>query len=124
MGLHDIVGIERLGNSPTGTLHTAQLARIFQIFQGMKSCSIFLLLFGVFQQVEIKSQISPVPLYLNLLEHRNIFKQEHSKNLTKRDGRIQGRHKKGSSQQKVLVGQRRQYRQPLRRQGTFYEKWP
>lgn len=46
------------------------------------------------------------------------------KNLTGRDGRVQGIHEKGYSQQEVLVGQRRQYRQPLRRQGTFHEKWP
>lgn len=46
------------------------------------------------------------------------------KNLTRRGGRIQGRHEKGSSHQEVVVGQRRLYRQPLRRQGTFYEKWP
>lgn len=91
-----------------------------EMFLGMKSCNIFLLLLVCFNRREMKAQISPVH-YSSVLEKFTAKQVHRMKNLTRRDGRIQGIREKGSVQQKVSVGEEWHYRKPLRRQGTFYE---
>lgn len=74
-----------------------------ETFLGMKSCNIFLLLFGVFQWE--RNQISPVHLQLSFGEvySRQVHRM---KNLTRRDGRIQGIHEKRISPAESVSGGR------------------